>query len=351
MTRNRALLVASALALGCGHAQKPKDVVWPPPPEVARIKFAFSFASEADINTSGWAAFTRFLFGDKGITLVHPMGLALSDDGQRLYIADFEGAQVLVADFQKKSLDRFSRSEYFAAPFNVALDADENVYVSDSAFKRVLVFDKAGERLMAFGKEMLRPTGLALDRKRKILYVADPANVESKEHKVRAYSLDGRYLRDVGGARGDAEGQFQFPVYLTLDRDGNLYVGDTLNFRVQVFDTEGRVVQAYGEAGVGPGSFSRMKGMAFDGFGNLYVVEADASVVQMFNAKFEPLMYFGGYVPFVEYLQSPTCIAIDPRGNRIYVCNLQSPRVNAYDLVNTRAGDSLAPARPPGPAR
>lgn len=352
MTRNRSLpFILAALAIGCGHAQKTKDVVWPPPPEVARVKFAFSFAADADLDTSGWAAFTRFLFGDKGIALTHPMGLAVSRDGQRLYIADFEGHQVLLADFKKKSLDRFSRQEYFAAPFNVALDEDENVYVADSALRRVLVFNKTGERLLVFGKELVRPTGLALDQKRKILYVADPANVESQEHRVRAYSLDGKYLRDVGGGRGPAEGQFHFPVYLALDGAGNLYVADTMNFRVQVFDPEGRVIQTHGEAGVGVGAFSRMKGMAFDGFGNLYVVDADASVVQMFNPKFEPLMYFGGYVPLVEYLQSPTCIAIDPRNNRIYVCNVQYARINVYDLVNTKAGDSVAPAERPAPPK
>ena len=129
-------------------------------------------------------------------------------------------------------------------------------------------------------------------------------------------------------------------------------MADTLNFRIQVFDPEGRYRGQHGEAGSTPGYFSKLKGLAFDGFGNLYAVDGDHSVVQVFNSRFEPLMWFGGFSNALEYFDIPSCIAIDPRSNRIYVCNEHYGRVNVYELLNTTAADSfMAPrqASPTGP--
>jgi DNA-binding beta-propeller fold protein YncE len=63
--------------------------------------------------------------------------------------------------------------------------------------------------------------------------------------------------------------------------------------------------------------------------------------VQLFNSRFQPLMFFGGYAQKLEYFDIPSGIAIDPRTNRIYVCNEFIARVNVYELVNTAAEDSF----------
>jgi hypothetical protein len=53
-----------------------------------------------------------------------------------------------------------------------------------------------------------------------------------------------------------------------------------------------------------------------------------------------PLMFFGGYAQKLEYFDVPSGIAIDPRRNRIYVCNEFVARINVYELINTTADDS-----------
>ena len=341
-----ALLAAAAVAAGCASAPPPRpQVVWPDPPEVARIRFVTAFRTSEDLDQSGWNRFKRGLLGggtaDVGVS--HPMGLAISDDGQRLYVADLRGSQVLVADFQKRTVARFAPSESFALPFNVALDADENVYVSDSQAKNVMVFTKDGQRVRMFGpKEGLeRPTGLAIDRQRRIIYVADTSHSDSGNHRVFAYTLEGRVVREVGRGRGGEEGAFNFPSYLALDAAGNLYVNDSMNFRVQVFDPEGKFVRAFGKHGDNPGSFGRMKGLAFDGFENLYVADGEHAVVQIFNKGFDPLMFFGGNRPdLLEYFDIPSGIAIDRKTNRIYVGNQLNARINVYELINTKPEDS-----------
>jgi sugar lactone lactonase YvrE len=277
------------------------------------------------------------------------MGLAISDDGERLYVADLRGSQVLRVDLTQKRMRRFAADDAFEQPCNVVLDADENVYVSETKAARVIVFSKDGKRLRSFGKETERPTGLALDRARRLVYVADTSRVASENHRVLAYTLEGQLVREIGHGRGSEEGQFNFPSYLAVDDAGNLYVNDAMNFRIQVFDPEGKLLRAYGETGDTIGSLARTKGLAFDGFGNIYAADGEHSVVQIFNKDFQPLMYFGGKAPIVEHFDIPSAIAIDRRRNRIYVANEIQARVNVYDLVNTTASDSREDATAAAP--
>jgi DNA-binding beta-propeller fold protein YncE len=300
-----------------------------------------------DIDLSGWMRFKWSVLGGRPETgLNQPMGLAVSDDGDRVYVSDFAVNRIMVADFQNKTWEPFAEDEALGGAFDVALDQDENVYVSQSRAKRVTAFNRKGERLFNITGDLDRPTGLAIDRARRILYVADGSRLGSDKHRVLAYDLKGNRLREVGGGHGTGDGQFYFPLYLALDPEGNLYVSDTMNFRVQVFDPEGRFIRKYGEHGDGPGAFGRIKGIAFDGFGNLYVADAAHAVVQMFNRDFDLLMWFGGFAGKVEFMDLPTAIAIDPKRNRIYVAMEGFPRINVYDLVNTKAEDAIAPKEP-----
>jgi DNA-binding beta-propeller fold protein YncE len=352
MRRSASLLLFALAALGCAPSSIGRPVVWPEPPEKARIRFVTAFRHTQDLDNSGWSKFKRAIFGGSSDPqLAQPMGVAVSDDGRRLYIADYGLGHVLVADFGKRSMTMFAEDEPMGKPFAVALDAKENVYVSDSTGKQIIVFSRSGERLRAFGsKDLERPTGLALDRTRGLLYVADSASRTSDRHGVIVYDLSGKKLRALGPAsgptKGDADGQLYFPTYLAVDAGGNVFVADTMNFRVQEFDADGKFVRKFGENGDTVGTFARLKGIAFDSFGNIYVVDGGHSNVQIFNHDFVPLMFFGGYAAKLEYFDVPSGIAIDPRTNRIYVCNQFISRINVYELINTTAKDSNSGSGP-----
>lgn len=337
-------LVLLALAsAGCLPRRIGKEIVWPPAPETPRIKFVTAFRSSADLDLSTSASVLRtVLGGDRDISLQRPMGMALSNDGKRLFIADQTLQQVLVADFTAKTMLEFASSLDVGTPFGVAVDGKDNVYVADQVGRRVVVFDPAGKQLRVIGTKegLVRPTGVAVDKKRGVLYVADPATVSSPDHRVLVFTTDGALVRVMGTGRGPMDGQFHFPIFLDVDAEGRLYVGDTMNFRVQVFDRDGRFVRKYGEHGDGVGAFARLKGLAHDGFGNLYAVDGEYAVVQMFSPTFDVLMFFGGRQPLLEYLDLPSGIVIDPATNRIYVANELNPRINVYDLINTTASDA-----------
>ena len=75
---------------------------------------------------------------------------------------------------------------------------------------------------------------------------------------------------------------------------GNIYVCDTLNFRVQIFNKDGKFIGKFGKVGNRIGEFSKPKGIAVDSEGHIYVADAMCDVVQVFNKNGELLLVFGG---------------------------------------------------------
>ncbi len=349
--RLTASLLALAAMAGCAGAKPPPHVVWPPPPDVPRIKFVRTLSSSADVE-SGFRRFWRGVTGTKPLGLLNPSYLALSPDEQRLYVACGGAKNVVVFDFQSGKVTRAAEVEGHkpTAPWGIALDGDENLYVGDQVERVVWVYSRSGSFLRQIGSgKFERPAGLAFDRKRQLLYVVDGSSGSSRNHGVEVFAPDGRHLRTIG-KRGEGPGEFNFPSYAAVARDGNLYVADTGNFRIEVFDPEGGFVTMMGSVGETMGQFGKTKGMAFDAFDNVYVVDGQVGVVQMFNARLQPLMYFGGVANVPGFMQVPTGIAIDSKNN-IYVADYGMNHVSQYTLINTTAADSQAPSPPaPSPA-
>jgi DNA-binding beta-propeller fold protein YncE len=293
--------------------------------------------------------FMEALLGSKkpSDSLDWPMGVALSRDGQRLYVADQGRQSVMVFDFGARRVSLLGGElQGFKAPFGIAVDDKDNVYVVDTGQRLIQIFGPGGVFLRNITHQGLeRPTGIAIDSIRGRIYVADSSSLGSDNHVVWIFGMDGTFMDAIGG-RGTQEEKFFFPTYLALDGEGNLYVSDTMNARVQVFSPEGRHMKTFGQRGDALGMFNRPKGVALDTFGNVYVVDSGWSSVQIFNQRREVLLFFGGAGQFPGLLYSPTAIAID-KDNRIYVADPFNKRVSIYQLINTRAEDSFVTVAPP----
>ncbi|MBI4269807.1 MAG: hypothetical protein HY615_05690 [Candidatus Rokubacteria bacterium] len=332
---------------GCATVpQKPETVrlVWPPLPLTARIEFVRSVVSDEDLgrDTTFSQHLMNFLAGQKPTPnrIVEPMGLAVSDDGQRLYVSDFAQLAVFVFDFGRKTFTKLGDKAPLARPVGLALDAEERLYVVEQEKKGVSVFDRKGTRVGFITDPSLeRPAGIAIDRVRGRIYVADTGRTKSTEHTIKVFDTTGTRIGTIGRRKGDQPGQFLFPTYVTVDQAGNVYVTDTLNSRVQVFDPDGRYVKTFGQRGNAWGMFDKPKGVALDSFGNVYVADSGWSNVQIFNQKGQILLFFGGRGPIPGMLKNPTAVAID-QNNRIYVADYLNHRVEVYQVVNTSATDS-----------
>ncbi len=203
----------------------------------------------------------------------------------------------------------------FIWPISIAVDSEVNVYVADEWLHRINVYKQDGEFLSSWGRhgsgdgELDRPSGLAVG-KDGTMYVVD-----SRNHRVQKFTLDGKYLAQFGsfgtghgqlntpwgigldkddnvfvadwrndriqqfspmgewqasfgqpGTGGDASiardqggvrivrrpvGQFNRPTGVCVDQDGDIYVADWLNNRVQVLTPEGRFITEFtGNAGL-----------------------------------------------------------------------------------------------------
>jgi DNA-binding beta-propeller fold protein YncE len=350
-----ALAALFAALAGCSTAPpvEMKRLVWPAPPLPARIEFVRSVFTDEDVgrDTTAKEKVLAFLSGEKppANRITEPMGLAVSDDGSRLYVSDYAQLAVFVFDFGQKAFTKIGKDAPLGRPMGIALDAEENLYVVEQEKKGISVFNRKGESIRFITDASLeRPGGVAVDRARGRVYVADTGHTKSKTHSVKIFDLQGNLLGQVGKGKGSGPGELLFPTYLSLDPQGNLYVTDTLNSRVQVFDPDGNYLRKFGERGNGWGMFDKPKGVATDSFGNVYVVDSGWSNVQIFNPKGQVLLFFGGRGRVPGMLQNPVPIVIDQQ-NRIYVGDYLNHRVEVYRLVNTSAKDSfLVPPTKPG---
>ncbi len=334
------LLAALALPAFAGKkedktAAKPTQVVWPLPPEKARYKFEAFLFGAGNVEPVKKSGFLDKLAGiqkqDFKPFFIKPYGIA-SDSQRRLYVADTAVGVVFVMDPTRKKVTYLGRGEQgrLIQPIGLTVDKQDRIWVADVVQKQVFVYDADGNVLMDFGQrgEFESPTDVAVDDSRHRVYVVD-----SKKHCVHVMGEeDGKYLKQIG-ERGKEKGNFNFPTNLTLDKNGNLYVVDTMNYRIQIFDPEFKYVDSFGSQGVGYGQFLRPKGIAIDNWGNIYVVDADFNNFQVFDPKHRLLMFLGRGGIHPGQFQVPAGIHIDA-DNNIYVSDQSNSRVEIFKLLD-----------------
>jgi DNA-binding beta-propeller fold protein YncE len=123
-------------------------------------------------------------------------------------------------------------------------------------------------------------TGLAVGPQGQFYLVCQLSNT------IQEYDATGQFVRKWGGF-GSAQGEFKFnhdyPSRIAVDPDGNVFVADTDNNRIQVFDADGNFLYTFGSAGKGNGQFNRPCGLAINPLsGELYVVDALNYRIQRF---------------------------------------------------------------------
>jgi sugar lactone lactonase YvrE len=330
------------IMINCGCSKPPAtpipdmipslSLVWPSPPEKARIQYLYSISKPEDIGVSPsfFQKAVGFLAGKKTtIQMVRPHGTYFSRN-EVLYVTD-PGAQVVhIFDLRNRRYDQINKygKKNLISPIGVAMDESGLLYISDSILKKVFVFGSKGEPIREIGGEeqLSRPTGIAIHPSLKRLYV-----VETAGHAVRVFDLQGKFLFSFG-QRGEGKGEFNFPTSLTIGEKGNIYVNDSLNYRIQYFDTDGKFISMFGKQGDGMGEFSNPKGIAVDTEGHIYVADAIFDSVQIFDKEGRLLLYFGesGQKPGDFWLPSSVFIG---ETNRIFVSDSYNQRVQVFKFL------------------
>jgi len=303
-------------------------LAWPLPPATPRIFYVGQLESSADLKEG--RSLGEVIFGaDDSHSMLSPYAIC-TDAQERVFVADSNAQCVHVFDLRRRTYKSWAiagADARLAQPVGIAWDdgPPRRLLVADSVAGTVFVFDDSGRFRGDLGGEYVqRPAGLAIDRARGRLIIADPG-----AHRIAVLDLNGRLIRHVG-ERGIEPGQFNFPTNVAVDRDGFLYVSDSLNFRVQVFDTDFRPAGQIGGYGDMPGYFSQPKGVAVSSAGHIYVVDAQFEAVQVFSRDGTLLLPFGheGTGPGEFWL--PAGIHID-RNDRIWIADTYNRRVQVFD--------------------
>jgi DNA-binding beta-propeller fold protein YncE len=328
--------IACAALSGCGRTAgvllqpDPGAPVWPPPPDVPRIRYLGEFKTDRDLKPGRRrGGLGELIFGEEPPqSMLSPLGLAFA--GSRLFVADSNGQVLHVFDLESRKYMRWQPGKGqapFSMPVAVAAEPSGGALVSDSVAGVVLRFDAAGACTGVLGKGLLkRPCGVAVDPAGERIFIVDSA-----AHQVVVLSMTGQELLRLG-VRGSAPGEFNFPTNLAFDPTGHLYVSDTLNFRIQVFSRELRPVRQMGRKGDGPGFFAQPKGLAVDPAGRLYIVDANFEAVQVFDAEGNLLMAFGREGHNAGEFWLPSGITIDASG-RIWIADTYNRRVQVFEAL------------------
>ncbi len=202
------------------------------------------------------------------------------------------------------SADGTAANAYFADPMGVAIDATGNIVVADTGNSTLRRISPGGVVTTWAGKvgstgsvngvgtaaTFNHPHGLALDQAG-VLYVADTGN-----QLIRRVAPDGTVatLAGTAGTVGSTDGsgvaaQFDGPVGLAVDSNGNVYVTDSLNSTLRKISPTGVVTTLAGQAGVRgyadgtttSAQFNNPEGLAIDPLGNLYVADTNNHAVRM----------------------------------------------------------------------
>jgi uncharacterized protein (TIGR03663 family) len=297
--------------------------------------------SYADLEQSADADLEVQVLGTFG-KLNNPHGMAFSDAGF-LYVADTDNHRIVKLSARGDVVDTWDSAWWkggsswtangcldetgqalalsdgeFCEPWGVAVGLDGRVYVADTWNHRVQAFSSEGVFLNKVGTfglsggsissaptQFYGPRDLVVDQLGRI-YVSDTGN-----KRIQVFDADLNYLYSFGGP-GIVEGRLDEPVGLTIGSDDLLYVADTWNRRVQVFTLTGDFVRAWPVIGWESQSAVNKPYIFVDSTDRVYLSDPEGSRLIVFDRLGVPQAVFRGSEN--SYLGLPAGVVLDPVG-------------------------------------
>lgn len=233
-----------------------------------------------------------------------------------------------------KSINDLSR------PTGIAVNGKGEIYVADYGNNHMQKYSSDGNLIYQWGisgrvkngdpstspgGEFSGVWGVALDSNGNI-FVTDNNN-----HRIQKFDSGETYVSQFG-KEGTDNGQFKNPHGIAIDAQNNIFIADTGNDRIQKFDGNGTFLKAWGKTGTGKGTFDGPHGLAVDSSGNLYVSDLNNNLIQKFDNKGTFLKQWGGYdVNRINgKFSEPWGVAVDGQNN-VYVMDSQHQLVQKFD--------------------
>jgi DNA-binding beta-propeller fold protein YncE len=260
----------------------------------------------------------------------HPTGIIIDSEGN-LLIVDTGNDRVVKCDgegeFLKETGGFGSEEGQFNRPTYVATDNGLNIYVVDTQNKRVQRFDRnlnfistiqiePSENFYGFG--MLE--GIAVTSGGELLL----SDIED-DYVIK---LDNFYAfeRTFGGF-GYGEGSLRDPLGISVDRKGNVYVADSQNDRVAIYDPFGNFLKSLGEK-----TLRKPGGVAVGEDGLIYVANTEKNSIAIFDPEGNLLLEYGTWGSGMGNFSKPTDLKLR-RDNRLFVVDSGNNRVCVFEIL------------------
>lgn len=309
MCRTLLLISLSAVLAFTGCASK-KPIVeekkgfafWPPAPDPPHIQFLTAINSSKDVAPPAKkGGLDDMLYGadpEHILEVQKPYGVRFWNG--RIYVTEIRAGGVTVLDLVKQQARIMGSGGRGAIKkaVDIAIAPDGTKYVVDQADSSIKVFSPDERFVKAYDLPKSRPAGIALFGP--YLYVTDFENSQ-------VLILDRNYgnVLKTFGEKGGLDGQFIGPLAVAVDKEGAVYVTDTIRARVQKFGPDGTFMMAFGSTGNRPGNFVRPKHLAVDAEGQIHVVDAAFNNVQVFDPQGKFVGYYGAAGPHPGAMNLP----------------------------------------------
>lgn len=356
MGKSRAVLKTTLLSIlaitlvGCAAGPEKKEIEeipFPAPPDPARFVYENTLVHSGQVVPEEDDSRMRALLTGVGrdvLGFIKPYDVVAC--GGVIYVSDTVHRRVLSFDFNTQKFFNIGEENpgLLYKPMGINVDSKCRLYVTDRTKKQVSIYSPKGKFITAVGSEddLAMPSHAAPSMDGKLVFVADTGGTTQpdKFHRIVVYSTEtGNIVRTIG-TRGGNDGEFNLPKDLEVGPDGNLYVVDSGNFKVQVFSQEGEFIKSFGSLGTGYGQLARPKGLAIDPAGNIYVADASFGNFQIFNTDGELLMFIGSRAERNEpgKYTLPSGLDVDEDG-RIYFVDQFFQKVDIFRPVDMQKTD------------
>ncbi|CAH3128276.1 unnamed protein product [Porites lobata] len=254
-------------------------------------------------------------FGNKGSgegMFKYPYGVAVND-GDEIVVADYANHRVQVFDSNGTFLRSFGRRGQNAGEFNcpigIAIDKDRQIFVADLHNHRIQIFSWEGRHLGSFGGKGSLDSQLSGPRGDKLIKIFTPDGrlvmkiggqgslngpvhcvecgeyfivSDRDEHCIKVFNMEGHFQYKFG-KKGEGDGEFNYPRFLSVTQSKHLLVCDEDNHRIQVFELDGKFVGKFGTNGSKLGEFNYPFSVAVLSNDQIVVCDKNNHRIQIFQ--------------------------------------------------------------------
>ena len=252
--------------------------------------------------------------------------VAIKVNGEHVHGSQFI---VCVKPFQFRPVLSFGEQGSSVGKFNklwgVAVNANDEIAVTDTKNHRVQIFSSRGKFLRSFGKkgdnagEFNNPRGILFHNNGNI-FVADSFN-----HRIQIFSGEGKFVGSFGG-KGNVDSQLDIPPGLSVDSEGNIIVADAGNKLIKIFSPDGKFLRRIGEEG----SFTLpIHCIQYDRY--LIVSDHGDHCIKVFDRNGNFRYKFGKRGVEDGEFTLPRCLSMNKSG-QLMVCDSCNNRIQVFEL-------------------